>query len=58
MCKVQLLPLCTDSPEGAGGAFSRGFSSEICMVGTEVKPTVPAPFPGQISEETHAGIRG
>ena len=57
MCEVQSLPLCTDSAEGGEG-FSRGFSSEIYMVGIEVKPTVPAPFPGPISEEIHAGARG
>lgn len=50
MCEVQLLPLCTDSLEG-GEAFSNGFSSEFSTVGIEVKPMVPAPFPGQISEE-------
>lgn len=57
MCEVQLLPLCTDSAEGGEG-FSRGFSSEIYVVGIEVKPRDPAPFPGQISEEIHAGVRG
>lgn len=55
MCEVQLLPLCTDSLEG-GEAFSNGFSSEFSTVGIEVKPMVPAPFPGQISEEIHAGV--
>ena len=55
MCEVQLLPLCTDSLE-EGEAFSSGFSSEISTVGIEVKPMVPALFPGQISEEIHAGV--
>lgn len=28
------------------------------MAGVEVKSTVPAPFPGQISEEIQAEVRG
>lgn len=46
-----------DSSEG-GVAFSSGFLNEICMVGVDIKPMVPAPFPGQISEEIHAEVRG
>lgn len=57
VCQIQLLPLCTDSLEG-GKHFPSGFSNEICMMGTDVKCTVPAPFPGQISEEIHAEVRG
>lgn len=53
MCEVQLLPLCTDSLEG--GKLSNGFSSEFSTVGIEVKPMVPAPFPGQAGE-IHAGL--
>lgn len=56
MCEVQLLPLCTDS--SGGEAFPSGFSNEICTVGTEVKSTVPAAFPGHISEEIYAEVRG
>lgn len=55
MHEVQLLPLYADSSEGD---FSSGFLNEICMGGIEVKPMVPAPFPGQISEEIPAEVRG
>lgn len=54
---IQLLPLCTDSLEGEKD-FPSGFSNEICTMGTDVKSTVPAPFPGHISEEIHAEVRG
>lgn len=57
MHEVQLLPLYEDSSEG-DEAFSSGFLNEICTGGIEVKPMVPAPFPGKISEEIPAEVRG
>lgn len=55
MHEVQLLLLYMDSSEG-GKAFSRGVLNEIYTVGIEVKSTVPAPFPGQLSEEIQAEV--
>lgn len=44
--------------EGEEFLFQVGFFNEICKVRTEVKPTVLAPFPGQISEEIPVEVRG